>query len=375
MKRFVKSFALLVISSSFTLLLVEGLLHLVPELLPVEIQQALSSKGRAHPEIGNLPEPNSSGIIVTRDFESPYKVDENGFRNTGNWPDEADIVVIGDSLVFGYGVDADQAWPQLLSQQTGTDVLNLGLIGASPQQYRRIYEAFARPLKPAVVVVGFFARNDFWDADMYASWESSGVGGNYLEWRGFGRPTAEQYDDPLYRTFYAVRKRSYVLALIKLGRDALSGKRTATPTELTTATGSKMLLHGDDYTLKTLLSEPGSETFELVISELLQIRDAARDDGSRLVVLLQPAKEEVYREAENAPLPDATAALRRRLQQLEIEYIDAAPALQELAQDSAPLYFPTDGHPNADGYAVFAKLVADYLETTGEMQGIVPAEE
>ena len=85
--------------------------------------------------------------------------------------------------------------------------------------------------------------------------------------------------------------------------------------------------------------------------------------------------EEVYREAENVPLPDATAALRRRLQQLEIEYIDAAPALQELAQSSAPLYFPTDGHPNAAGYAVFAKLVADYLETTDEMQGIVPAEE
>ncbi len=361
MKRFAKSFALLVMSSIITLLVVEGLLHLMPELLPVEIRQALSSKGWAHPEIGNLPEPDSSGVIVTRDFESPYTVDENGFRNAGNWPGEAEIVVVGDSLVFGYGVDADQAWPQLLSRETGTDVLNLGLIGASPQQYRKIYEVFARPLKPAVVIIGFFARNDFWDADMYASWERSGVGGNYLEWRGFGRPTAEQYDDPLYRVFYELRKRSYVLALIKLGRDALSGKRTAKPTELTTVTGSKMLLHGDDYTLKTRLSKPGSETFELVINELLQIRDAARGNGTRLVVLLQPAKEEVYREAENTPLPDATAALRVRLQQLEIEYIDAAPALQELAQTSAPLYFPTDGHPNAAGYAVLAKLAADYL--------------
>jgi len=366
MKRFAKNFTLVVVSSIFTLLLVEGVLHLIPDLLPIEVRQALNSKGRAHPEIGNLPEPNSSGVIITRDFESHYKVDQNGFRNAGGWPDETEIVVVGDSLVFGYGVDADSAWPQLLSGYTGMDVLNLGLIGASPQQYRKIYETFARPLKPAVIVVGFFARNDFWDAEKYATWEQSGIGGNYLEWRGFGRPTAEQYEDPLYRMLYALRKRSFVLALLKFGRDALSGREAAAPTELTMADGSQLLLHGRDYNLKTVLSEPGNETFELVVSELRQIRDAAMDDGSRLVVLLQPAKEEVYRESPDAPRSDATAALRDRLEQLGIEFIDAAPALQELAQNGESLYFPTDGHPNAAGYAIFAKLVADYLAAPGE---------
>jgi lysophospholipase L1-like esterase len=366
MKRLAKNFALVVISSIFTILLAEGVLHLVPDLLPIEVRQALNSKGWAHPEIGNLPEPNSSGVIVTRDFESHYKVDENGFRNAGSWPTETDIVVVGDSLVFGYGVDADSAWPQLLSGHTGMDVLNLGLIGASPQQYRKIYETFARPLKPAVVVIGFFARNDFWDADKYATWERSGIGGNYLEWRGFGRPTAGQFEKPLYRIMYALRKRSFVLALLKFGRDALSGRKSAAPTELTLVDGSQMLLHGKDYDFKTVLSEPNNETFELVVGEIRQIRDAALKDGSRLVVLLQPAKEEVYRESSDAPQADATAALRGRLEQLDIEFIDAAPALQELAQNSAPLYFPTDGHPNAEGYAAFAKLVAEYLDAPGD---------
>lgn len=366
MKRFAKNLALLVVSSFLTLLLVEGMLHLVPDLLPIEVRQALNSKGRAHPEIGNLPEPDSTGVIVTRDFESPYKVDENGFRNAGNWPDETDIVVVGDSLVFGYGVDADQAWPQILSGLTGMDVLNLGLIGASPQQYRKIYQLFGRPLKPSVVVIGFFARNDFWDANMYANWERTGIGGNYLEWRGFGRPTAEQYGDPLYRILYALRKRSYVLALLKFSRDALSGRKKALPTELTTPTGSTMWLHSDDYVGKTRLSDPETEIFELVVNEFRMIRDAALEDGTRLIVVLQPAKEEVYRESENAPLPDATVALRRRLEQLNIEVIDAAPVLQKLAQESVTPYFPTDGHPNAAGYAVFAELVAEYLDAPGD---------
>ena len=362
MKRFAKNFTLVVISSIFSLLLVEGVLHLVPDLLPIEVRQALNSKGRTHPTIGNLPEPNSSGVIITRDFESHYTVDENGFRNAGSWPDETEVVVVGDSLVFGYGVDASQAWPQAVSDLTGRDVLNLGLIGASPQQYRKIYETFARPLKPAVVVIGFFARNDFWDADMYATWERSGIGGNYLEWRGFGRPTAEQYEDPFYRMLYGLRKRSFVLALLKFGRDALSGREAAAPAELTLADGSQILLHGRDYNLKTVLSEPNNETFELVVSEIRQIRDMALEDGSRLVVLLQPAKEEVYRESPDAPRADATAALRGRLEQLNIEYIDAAPALEELAENGPPLYFPTDGHPNAAGYAAFAKLVSEHLD-------------
>lgn len=366
MKRIAKNLTLIAVSSIFALLLVEGVLHLVPGVLPIEVRQALNSKGRAHPEIGNLPEPNSSGVIVTRDFESHYTVDENGFRNARSWPAEVDIVVVGDSLVFGYGVDAESAWPQVLSGYTGMDVLNLGLIGASPQQYRKIYETFVRPLSPTVVVIGFFARNDFWDARMYANWERSGVGGNYLEWRGFGRPTSEQFENPLYRVVYALRKRSYVLALLKFGRDALSGRKATAPTELTLEDGSQILLHDMDYSAKTRLSEPGNETFDLVVEEFRQIRDAALDDGARLVVLLQPAKEEVYRESGTAPLPDATAALRSRLEQLEIELIDATPALRRLGEDGATLYFPTDGHPNADGYAEFARLVAEYLNTTGE---------
>ena len=115
-----------------------------------------------------------------------------------------------------------------------------------------------------------------------------------------------------------------MLALLKFGRDALSGREAAAPTELTLADGSQILLHGRDYNLKTVLSEPNNETFELVVSEIRQIRDMALEDGSRLVVLLQPAKEEIYRESPDAPRADATAALRGRLEKMDIEYIDVS---------------------------------------------------
>ena len=147
--RLLKSLSLLLVSFVFALALAEGVLHFFPDLLPVEVRQAFNNKGLYHPKIGNLPKPGSRGSIVTRDFESPYQLDDHGFRNELPWPEHADVIVIGDSLVFGYGVDVSQAWPQQLAGLTGKSVVNLGLIGASPQQYRKIHEVFHGPCGPA----------------------------------------------------------------------------------------------------------------------------------------------------------------------------------------------------------------------------------
>ena len=364
MMRVLKNIALIGLSSVITLVLVDLLLHAIPGVLPIEVRQAFNNKGAPHPVVGNLPEPGSTGVIVTRDFESPFEVDEHGFRNMGDWPEQVDIVAIGDSLVFGYGVDVDQAWPQLLTEKTGHSVVNLGLIGASPQHYRRIHEAFARPLSPDITVVGFFARNDFWDANKFAAWQKSGVGGNYLEWRAFGMPTAEQYANPFYRAAFELRKRSYILSLLKFGRDALRRDSSRQTEIIRTASGADMYLFEEDFRTKTVLSGPRNDTFKLVVEELRTIRDAALSDGSRLILLLQPAKEEVYAPEGVDELPDATVALRAVLDELGIEYIDAVPTFREKAGDGPALFFSIDGHPNAEGYAVLADLVAEYLSST-----------
>ena len=361
MMRALKSIALIGMSSIITLVVADLLLHAFPGVLPIEVRQAFNNKGASDPRMGSLPDPGSTGVIITRDFESPFELDEHGFRNEAAWPEKVDIVAIGDSLVFGYGVDAGLAWPQLLAEKTGNSVVNLGLIGASPQQYRMIHDSFARPLAPDVILVGFFARNDFWDAQKFAEWDSSGVGGNYLEWRGFGMPSAEQYANPFYRAVFELRKRSYVLSLLKFGRDALRRDPSGQAEVVLTASGSELYLFDEDFRTKTLLSEPDNDTFDLVVNELRTMRDAALNDGTRLILLLQPAKEEVYAPEGSDYMPDATVALRAVLDELGIEYIDAAPSFRRMAEDGLALYFSIDGHPNAEGYAVLADIVAEYL--------------
>lgn len=40
------------------------------------------------------------------------------------------VVTIGDSIMAGLGLDADEAWPALVAHDTGADIVNLGCSGA-----------------------------------------------------------------------------------------------------------------------------------------------------------------------------------------------------------------------------------------------------
>src|SRR5262249_52967534 len=124
-----------------------------------------------------------------RDFSAVRHVDSNGFGNAWPWPERAEIVTLGDSLTFGWGVSDSETWPAILSRALPENrVLNLGISGAGPQQYLRIYETFGIKLHPKVVLVGMFVRNDFRDAELFDRWLKSGAGGNYIVWRELGRP-------------------------------------------------------------------------------------------------------------------------------------------------------------------------------------------
>jgi len=68
------------------------------------------------------------------------------------------IVVLGDSVVFGHGLESSQAFPQLLEASLrasgrDVDVFNLALPGWSTRQERLAYERIARKYKPNAVIL------------------------------------------------------------------------------------------------------------------------------------------------------------------------------------------------------------------------------
>ncbi len=361
MKGILQGCFLTIASVLLTLALAESLFHMFPSLLPLAIRSAANDRGVAHPVIGNTGRPGSSGVIRTQDFAQPYQLDQMGFHNEGPWPSQADVIVIGDSLVFGYGVEIDQAWPQLLASLSGRKVLNLGLIGASPQQYLRIYETFGRALKPKLVVVGFFAANDFWDAEQFELWQQSGVGGNYLEWRDYGRPKAANLEHIWGRVEYSAKKHLYLAQLAMLGLKAVSGSTGEPPTILAWSDGESVRLDTDYLLHKTANAAPGSPVFSMVLDSLIQLQRLATADGSQVLVVFQPSKEVIYLPFTGAEPPHLSDALAAELEKHNIPTLQLVPAFKERADAGEMLFFPVDGHPNAKGYRLIAEQVAAWL--------------
>ena len=98
-----------------------------------------------------------------------------GWRNTTELH-EADVVVIGDSMVYGYNVPTQAAWPQQLGRMLHRPVYQMAHGGWGPAEYLlTLKEALA--LRPKVVIVGFYLGNDLGDAYAYVYHTAHHAGG------------------------------------------------------------------------------------------------------------------------------------------------------------------------------------------------------
>jgi lysophospholipase L1-like esterase len=365
---------LIPLSLAIALVAAEGLLRAFPMLLPLELQIALEdspeTRGISHPYIGNLHTPSGTLIVRTSEFEIPYPTDRHGFNNADPWPATADIVAVGDSLTFGYGVAPDEAWPALIARKLpNTKVINLGLIGAGPQQHLRIYETFGVPLEPRILLIGFFPANDFWDAEMFDAWLKSGVGGNYMVWRGFGRDSGEQI-----ASLRGALRNSYLYNWARFVRKIYRNWRAGEPKGLQLADGSRLKLRPKDMARKTAYIKPGNTVFELAVDALERINAIATSHGTRVIVILQPGKEETYLPLLDGTTTDPGAPLRAALEAHGIEYLDLLPAFREHAEAGAKLFFEVDGHPSPRGYRLIAEEVLAHLESNAEEYGLTFAQ-
>ena len=152
---FIKNFALAVASTLVFGGLIEGVARLV-EPPPVHKEEYLwdwserfkdgdfytLEKGEGYPP-GE--ETNVDGLRdATRSVET-----RQGLRR---------IVILGDSVTYGHGVDAAEAFPQILERKLrgrgrDVEVFNIGLPGWSTRQERMAYQRIARKYQPDVVVL------------------------------------------------------------------------------------------------------------------------------------------------------------------------------------------------------------------------------
>jgi hypothetical protein len=81
-----------------------------------------------------------------------YTFNSDGFR-TDEFDDRPNFVTIGCSFTQGVAVNRSETWAQLVSDQLGLSVWNLGVAGASADTCYRIIKYYAPMLRPQFVVL------------------------------------------------------------------------------------------------------------------------------------------------------------------------------------------------------------------------------
>jgi lysophospholipase L1-like esterase len=260
------------------------------------------------------------------------------------------IVFLGDSFTWGWGVENDEVFTEVLQDKLGGAALvrNFGVNAYSTAQELLMLEKHALSAKPDVVVVMFFSNDLNENVDV-------------KEGR---RPLFELIDDelvprnqPVERAsvgaFKLLIRRSVALALLKNGYYQIRG----------TFNGKT-----DDKPVAEQPQEAYSEEKWQLLNPLLkklQTSCAEANPACQLQVVYIPEREEVigYKTRGNSATAVRVAAI---CDAAGIRFLDLSRGLYEAWQDSTasgqnatPIYLPVDDHWDAAGHAAVANILFD----------------
>jgi hypothetical protein len=358
---------LLPLSIVVALLLAEGLLRLNPKLLPEEAQikrlwqLQTRPSSIADPYLGSVYPPHYRTTIESLDFKFLIESDEHGFRNPSPWPEQAQVVIVGDSFANGWGVARETSWIGLLDEALpDSRVITLGMAGTVPQQYSRYFERFGAGLRPKLTIFAIFVGNDIVEAPIFDRWLTAGSPGNYNEWRFFeGRV-------PKRRT--GILEDSYLKLLLQYLRMGLSAKYSAKT--ISFADGEKLQLAPGNFQRALQRNDPLDPGFRMVVNATLAARKLAHDNGSVFLVVLFPPKEGIYLPLQGVPFPSLARPLRDVLEDEDVLCLDLTSRFQELAAHRLKLYFEIDGHLNELGQRAVAATLLGYLQRNATRLGL-----
>lgn len=285
--------------------------------------------------------PGFHGSMRTSEFEYQVAVNQLGMRDGPVGPKPPGglrILMLGDSFVFGVGVELASSLPKALERRLSAEgrgpiqVLNAGVPGYSPFQELQTLRRLAPVVEPDLVVLVFFIGDDWYGNARRAPPEEARRG--FVPWLERG--------SVLFRSF-----NRFVLARLK-GRDHYDIHRRTPPQEL-------------------------RERMQGVLELLDEVRTTARSAGAPLLIALCPRFTQVYsdawskaaliyrlRDQEYSPL-EPNRAFGERLAAAGFWYLDLLEPLRAEGRHRL-LHFPVDGHMNPAGNDFAAEILAAVIE-------------
>ena len=298
--------------------------------------------------------PNIRYRQMSAEYDVEFATNRLGLRSDEVEPKRGfRVLFLGDSFTCGYGVQRAETFADLLRTRLGVEVINAGVGGFEIIHQVQYYHAQGRQLKPDLVVFATYLGNDLTNNVL---WQSTANGGLR---RCDGRRPLEEKGTPklvcLLKRLVPLRRLYHLLC-----RPLEHGK----------------LSQPDTAYLGLCAARPDDaarRNYAVAERLLRQLRDDVASGGARLVVLSIPpraAVEDPWPRAYAGAVPgDPPCDLWQPARELDaicrragIAHATATDGLRAAWQRAhAPLYFPRDGHLNAEGHRCVAQIAYPIL--------------
>lgn len=299
------------------------------------------------PYLGWANKPNSSVVID----DKKYTTNSLGFRSEEVDFSKDHILLIGDSVTWGHGVNDNETVSYYLNQKyENYQVINLGVNGYGLDQYYLNLERNIGALNTKFIIVNIFTGNDFGDTITDTS---------------YGK------NKPLFSVDESKLKLTYGEEFdadpnkLKLMNDKISRYSCANLTTKRIWKQWSLDLHG----FRNFFCEPQVigelESLYVVLALLIKIRDLARQNNSGLLFVISPHKKDF--EPQNAVAAGHLKYFQDVFQKMRFRYIDFYKEIRKQEWDVESLYY--DGlHLSPTGNQILANTIYDFIESNSSIR-------
>lgn len=263
-------------------------------------------------------------------FDTSVKTNSHGFRDDEFKITEEGIILFGDSIAFGHGVEQNETFAQILENilpSKKSDVYNLGVSGYSLNEYNWLYDKYSEKLKHKLVILILYEGNDFQESCNLINRAEFTIDKR----KGFGFIKDLLKKSYTFRFLYPLTK-----DIINLGETAVTSKQFYMTDESEEVKNCNKQFKENLNKLKdkiirnnknlTVIIFPSKATF-------LESKDPKIDYGKRLNVLLGLCSE------------------------LNLDCMN----FRDYVNSTKGIYQKDSGHPNPEGHIKLAKLINDYI--------------
>lgn len=384
-----KNLLLLACSTLVSLLLLEAMIALATHAGLFRIRVPLYSLDQArspafwgdvNPDFGVWHLPNATTRHTASCFDLIYHTNAHGARDVERTLQSARlrIVVLGDSMMEGYGVGTGHRVSDVLERETGIEHLNFGTSGDfGTIQYYLLYQTLASRFTHAAVLIGMIPDNDFWDNDYeFGKWAYPDRYRPYLVG-----------ESPHYRLVY--HQNSLEQSSIFRGRENLAGLTKRILGEFTYSYNAYahfrwLVIYYQGRIAKRWATAAGDHTARTwrSLKELLRPDDPSRPysgfydyrkdqlhlaehtfkqiqqlAGSREVIIALLPTTADFKRYDPTTTPPLSAELEQFAAANGMQFVDLLPVMYRHSKDWTNFFLTCDGHWSPHGHAVAAQYL------------------